>query len=70
MRIKRAVHRDSSTEEQVRARICKQKLMNDPALLEGVTWLPFEVIMNDGSTLELREKLNDFVEKNGLIKML
>jgi hypothetical protein len=44
--------------------------MNDPALLEGVIWLPFEVIMNDGSTLDLREKLTDFVEKNGLTKML
>ena len=70
MRIKRAVHRDSSTEEQVRSRISKQKLMNDPSLLEGETWLPFEVIMNDGSTLDLREKLTDFVENNGLTKML
>ena len=70
MRIKRAVHRDSSTEEQVRSRISKQKLMNDPSLLEGKTWLPFEVIMNDGSTLDLREKLTDFVEKNRLTKML
>jgi dephospho-CoA kinase len=70
LRIKRAIQGDSSTEEQVRSRISKQKLMNDPALLEGVTWLPFEVIMNDGSTLELREKLTDFVEKNGLTKML
>ena len=70
MRIKRAVHRDSSTEEQVRSRISKQKLMNDPSLREGETWLPFEVIMNDGSTLDLREKLTDFVEKNRLTKML
>ena len=70
LRIMRAVHRDSSTDEQVRARISKQKLMNDPSLLEGKTWLPFEVILNDGSTLDLREKLTDFVEKNGLTKML
>ena len=70
LRIMRAVHRDSSTDEQVRARISKQKLMNDPSLLEGKTSLPFEVILNDGSTLDLREKLTDFVEKNGLTKML
>ena len=70
LRIMRAVHRDSSTDEQVRARISKQKLMNEPSLLEGKTWLPFEVILNDGSTLDLREKLTDFVEKNGLTKML
>jgi hypothetical protein len=44
--------------------------MNDPSLLEGETWLPFEVIINDGSTLDLREKLTNFVEKNGLTKML
>jgi dephospho-CoA kinase len=70
LRIQRAVSRDSSTEELVRARISKQILMNDPSLLEGETWLPFEVIINDGSTLDLREKLTDFVEKNGLTKML
>ena len=70
LRIMRAVHRDSSTDEQVRARISKQKLMNEPSLLEGKTWLPFEVILNDGSTLDLRKKLTDFVEKNGLTKML
>jgi dephospho-CoA kinase len=70
LRIQRAVSRDSSTEELVRARISKQILMNDPSLLEGETWLPFEVIINDGSTLDLREKLTNFVEKNGLTKML
>ena len=70
LRIMRAVHRDSSTDEQVRARISKQKLMNDPSLLEGKTSLPFEVILNDGSTLDLREKLTDFIEKNRLTKML
>lgn len=70
VRIRRAMERDSSCEEQVRARIHKQKLMNSLDLLNKFCSIPFEVCENAGTTEELRSKLNEFVEKQGLTKML
>lgn len=70
VRIARAMKRDSADEEQVRARMKKQKMMNDPALLEQHCGLPFEVCENAGTIDELRSKLIDFAEKYGLTKML
>ena len=70
LRIHRAIQRDSADEEQVKARVRKQKLMNDPALLKSVCWLPLEVISNDGSVDDLRKKMTEFVGKMVLTKML
>lgn len=70
VRLSRAMTRNSADEEQVRARMKKQKMMNDPALLERLCNLPFEVCENAGTTDELRSKLVDFAEKYGLTKML
>ena len=70
VRIRRAMERDSSSEEQVRARIQKQKMMNSLDQLELFCSVPFEVCENAGTTDELREKLSEFVEKQGLTKML
>ena len=70
VRLKRAIERDSSTQEQISARMQKQKLMNSLDLLDSILDLPYEVCENAGSTDELREKLSKFVEKYGLTKML
>ena len=70
VRIRRAMERDSSCEEHVRARIQKQKLMNSLDLLNQFCSIPFEVCENAGTTEELRSKLSEFVEKQGLTKML
>ncbi len=70
VRLARAMKRDSADEEQVKARIQKQKMMNDMALLRQFCSLPFEVCENIGTTDELRPKLAEFVEKYGLTKML
>ena len=70
VRIRRAMERDSSCEEQVRARIQKQKLMNSLDQLTKFCTIPFEVCENAGTTEELRSKLNEFVEKQVLTKML
>ena len=70
VRIRRAMERDSSCEEQVRARIHKQKLMNSLDLLNKFCSIPFEVCENAGTTEELRSKLADFIENKVLTKML
>lgn len=70
VRIRRAMERDSSSEDQVRARIQKQNLMNSLELLQQFCSIPFEVCENAGTTEELRLKLNEFVEKHRLTKML
>lgn len=70
VRIKRAMERDSSTEDQIRSRVEKQKMMNDLGLLEACCWLPFEVCQNDASPEELRSKLANFIENKALTKML
>ena len=70
LRVRRAIERDSSSEEQIRARVEKQKLMNSLDLLGQFCSIPFEVCENAGTTDELRSKLSKFVENNGLTKML
>ena len=70
VRIRRAMERDSSCEEHVKARIQKQKLMNSLNLVNQFCSIPFEVCENAGTTEELRLKLSEFVERQGLTKML
>ena len=70
VRIKRAMERDSSTEDQIKSRVEKQKMMNDLGLLEACCWLPFEVCQNDATQEELRSKLTEFIENKVLTKML
>ena len=70
VRISRAMKRDSASEEQVKARIDNQKMMNDLCLLDQTCWLPYQVCSNDGSLDDLRSKLTDFVENRVLTKML
>lgn len=70
LRVRRAIERDSSSEEQIRARVKKQKLMNSLDLLGQFCSIPFEVCENAGTTDELRLKLGKFVENKGLTKML
>ncbi len=70
LRVRRAIERDSSSEEQIRARVEKQKLMNSLDLSGHFCSIPFEVCENAGTTDELRSKLGKFVENNGLTKML
>ena len=70
VRLVRAMVRDSADEEQIKARIHKQIMMNNPAMFEQFCNLPFEVCENAGTTDELRSKLAEFVEKHGLTKML
>ena len=70
LRVRRAIERDSSSEEQIRARVEKQKLMNSLDLSGQFCSIPFEVCENAGTTDELRSKLSKFVENKGLTKML
>ena len=70
VRISRAAKRDSASEEQVKARVENQKIMNDLSRLEHICWLPFEVSSNDGTLADLRSKLTDFIENTVLTKML
>ena len=70
VRIKRAMERDSSTEDQIKSRVEKQKMTNDLGLLEACCWLPFEVCQNDATQEELRSKLTEFIENKVLTKML
>lgn len=70
VRLARAMERDSADEKQIIARIQKQIMMNNPAMLEQFLTLPFEVCENAGTIGELRSKLAVFVEKYGLTKML
>ena len=70
LRVRRAIERDSSSEEQIRARVEKQKLMNSHDLSGQFCSIPFEVCENAGTTAELRSKLSKFVENKGLTKML
>ena len=70
VRLVRAMVRDSADEEQIKARIHKQIMMNNPAMFEQFCNLPFEVCENAGTTDELRSKLAEFVKKHGLTKML
>ncbi len=70
VRLARAIERDSASEIQVRARMEKQKMMNDPALLEGNCMLPYEVCENAGTLDDLRSNLAEIMVKRGLTKML
>lgn len=70
VRLARAIARDSASEMQVKARMEKQKMMNDPALLAMHCSLPFVVCENAGTIEELRSNLAEIVEKVGLTKML
>ena len=70
LRVRRAIERDSSSEELIRARVEKQKLMNSLDLLGQFCSIPFEVWENAGTTDELRSTLSKFVENKGLTKML
>ena len=70
VRLARAIERDSASEMQVRARMEKQKLMNNLALLEDHCTLPFEVCENAGTLDELRSNLAGIVVKSVLTKML
>ena len=69
VRLSRACSRDGADKAKVQERMAAQPLMNsisDGGACERVDC----VILNDGSIEELEQKLTEFVEKYGLIKML
>ena len=70
VRLERAIARDSASQMQVRARMEKQKMMNDPALLESRCTLPYMVCENAGTLDDLRSNLAEIMKKSGLTKML
>ena len=69
LRLSRACSRDGLGKEKIQGRMAAQPLMNrisDGGTCERVD----HVILNDGSVEDLQQKLNEFMGKYGLTKML
>ena len=69
VRLARAMSRDGASKEKIMARMQAQSLMN--ALSNGATTAKVDhVLLNDSSEADLEVKLDDFIEKYALTKML
>ena len=69
VRLKRTCARDGSSEDEVLGRISNQVLVN--RLSEGETSAMVDhTIINDASVYDLEQKVNEFIEKYSLTKML
>ena len=69
VRLARAMSRDGASKEKIMARMQAQSLMN--ALSNGATTTKVDhVLLNDSSEADLETKLDDFIEKYALTKML
>lgn len=70
LRLRRAMKRDSASEQDIRSRMEKQILMNDPTLVGADSCLPTAVCQNVGSMDDLRSNLAEIIENRVLTKML